>query len=76
VAHYRAPIIKPPTHFGDHTPVGDGVSELRMFFGPSYRIYYGEDNETIVLLLCGGDKNTQSKDIKKAKHYWKDYKND
>ena len=61
-------------HFGDTSPVGEGVQELRFFFGPGYRVYYGIDEDVIVLLLCGGDKSTQSKDIKKAKEYWNDYK--
>lgn len=61
-------------NFGDFKPVGDGVSELRFTFGPGYRVYYGLDGEKIVLLLFGGDKSTQEKDIEKAKEYWKDYK--
>ena len=60
-------------HFGDTAPVGDGVQELRFFFGPGYRVYYGIDDDVIVLLLCGGDKSTQNSDIKKAKEYWKEY---
>ena len=59
---------------GDHRPVGSGVLELRLQFGPGYRIYYGEDGEMLVILLMGGDKTTQSKDIKKALSYWKNYK--
>ena len=61
--------------YGDCDSVGEGVSELRMFFGPGYRVYYGEDADNIVVLLCGGDKDSQSRDIKNAKEYWKDYKN-
>jgi len=60
-------------NLGDHKYIRDGVSELRLDFGPGYRIYFGEERETIVLLLCGGDKSTQRKDIKKAITYWKDY---
>ena len=59
---------------GDHRPVGSGVLELRLQFGPGYRIYYGEDGDVLVILLMGGDKKTQSKDIKKALSYWKNYK--
>ncbi len=61
-------------NFGDHSTVGNGVSELRIFFGPGYRVYYGEDSENVVILLCGGDKGSQKSDIKKAKLYWKDCK--
>lgn len=60
-------------NLGDHKPIGKGVSELRFNFGSGYRIYYGEDEDTIILLLSGGDKSTQSKDIKKAQQYWQDY---
>lgn len=61
-------------NFGDSKSLGQGVYELRIHFGPGYRIYYGLDGQVIVLLLCGGDKSTQKKDIKKAKTFWKDYK--
>jgi putative addiction module killer protein len=60
-------------NFGDHRSVGDGVSELRINFGPGYRVYYGLDGKVIVLLLCAGDKATQDKDIKRAKRFWQDY---
>lgn len=59
--------------FGDCEPVGEGVRELRMFFGPGYRVYFGEEGDNIVILLCGGDKRTQKQDIKTAKGYWKEY---
>lgn len=59
--------------YGDCEPVGEGVLELRMFFGPGYRVYFGEDEENIVILLCGGDKGSQKQDIKAAKEYWKEY---
>lgn len=61
--------------YGDCEPVGDGVLELRMFLGPGYRVYFGEDGDTVVVLLCGGDKGSQNRDIKAAKDYWKEYKN-
>ncbi len=61
-------------HIGDAAPVGDGVSELRIHYGPGYRIYYQQRGKTIVVLLCGGDKSTQSKDIKKAKLLAKEWK--
>ena len=53
--------------------MGEGVVELKMDFGPGYRIYFAEDGDTLVVLLCGGDKSTQSKDIEKARGYWADY---
>lgn len=51
---------------GDAKPVGQGVSELRLTHGPGYRIYYAQRGTRIVLLLCGGDKSTQSSDITEA----------
>jgi putative addiction module killer protein len=60
--------------YGDCESVGEGVSELRMFFGPGYRIYFGEEADNIVILLCGGNKSSQKEDIKTAKRYWKEYK--
>lgn len=54
-------------NFGDVEPVGDGLSELRIHQGKGYRIYFGNKNNQIVILLCGGDKSTQQLDIKKAK---------
>jgi putative addiction module killer protein len=61
--------------YGDSKSVGDGVYELRMFFGAGYRVYFGEDHGNIVLLLCGGDKDSQDRDIERAKSYWKEYCN-
>ncbi|HHC25422.1 MAG TPA: type II toxin-antitoxin system RelE/ParE family toxin, partial [Desulfobacterales bacterium] len=60
-------------NLGDHKSVGNGVWEFKFHFGPGYRIYYGEIDNTIILLLCGGDKSSQKKDVKKAKAYWKDW---
>lgn len=60
-------------NFGDCEPIGEGLSELSMFFGPGYRVYIGEDEENIVILLCGGDKKSQTGDIAAAKAYWKEY---
>ena len=51
---------------GDVAPVGRGVSELRLDVGPGYRVYYMQGSDVLVLLLCGGDKSTQQKDIEKA----------
>ncbi len=52
---------------GDVKPVGEGVSEMRLSYGPGYRIYYKQTAKTILLILCGGDKSSQDKDIKRAK---------
>lgn len=52
---------------GDVRPVGEGVSEMRVHHGPGYRVYYKQTERTIVVILCGGDKSTQDKDIKRAK---------
>lgn len=60
-------------NLGDSKPVGGGVTELRLDFGPGYRIYIGKDGESVIILLCGGDKSTQEGDIKTAKEYWADY---
>lgn len=61
-------------NFGDSKSVGDGVYELRIAYGPGYRVYYAKDGKNIYLLLSGGDKSTQSKDIKLAKKYWIEHK--
>jgi putative addiction module killer protein len=61
-------------NFGDVDTVGEGVLELRIDWGPGYRVYFARLGRVIVLLLCGGDKSTQQKDIDRAKDYFKDYK--
>lgn len=65
-------IQKPETdgHFGDCKPVGDGISEMRINYAKGYRVYFKEKGNKIVVLLIGGDKSTQQKDIKKAKEIW------
>jgi len=60
-------------HYGDFKPVGGGVNELRFFFGAGYRVYFAEDGNSIVLLLCGGDKESQRRDIQQAQAYWQEY---
>jgi putative addiction module killer protein len=52
---------------GDVKPVGEGISEMRVDYGPGYRVYYLRRGEVLIVLLCGGDKATQDKDIKQAK---------
>lgn len=60
-------------NFGDCKPLQNGVCELRIDWGPGYRVYYAMIGPTRVLLLCGGDKGQQAADIRKAVKYWKDY---
>lgn len=61
-------------NFGDCKSIGEGIYELRIDYGPGYRVYFGKIGLTIILLLCGGDKSTQQEDIHRAKAYWLDYK--
>ena len=61
-------------NFGDHRPVGGSVLELRVDYGPGYRLYCARDGQTVVILLCGGDKRTQPADIQMAQRYWQRYK--
>ncbi len=61
-------------NFGNNRSVGEGVHELKIDYGPGYRVYYALTGKTIVLLLLGGDKASQSKDIALAKEYWKELK--
>ena len=60
-------------NFGDCKPLTGGVWELRIDWGPGYRVYYAMSGRTCVLLLCGGDKRKQSADIRRAVQYWSDY---
>jgi len=61
-------------NFGDCQPVGNGVLELRVHLGAGYRVYFGWRGERVVILLCGGDKRSQARDIQTAKVYWTDWK--
>jgi putative addiction module killer protein len=60
-------------NFGGCAPVGEGVSEIKADFGPGYRIYFGMDGESLAVLLIGGIKDTQDRDIAVAKRYWRNY---
>ena len=60
-------------NFGTVKALGGGVVELKIDYGPGYRVYYAMSGKTVVLLLVGGDKSTQRQDIETAKGYWKDY---
>ena len=61
-------------NLGDCKPVGEGVSELRVDYGPGYRVYFGQKGRTLVVLLCGGDKRTQDRDIRLARQFWQEFK--
>ena len=61
-------------NLGDHEGVGEGVSELRIHFGPGYRVYYGLDGGEMVVLLGGGTKRRQTRDIRDARGRWRDYR--
>lgn len=61
-------------NFGDHESVGEGVFELCVHVGPGYRAYCGRHGKSVVVLLCGGDKNSQAADIKFAKVLWSEWK--
>ena len=60
--------------FGDCDPVGEGVFELREHVGAGYRVYFGRNGRQVVILLCGGDKKSQTADVRRAKRYWVDWK--
>ncbi|MGM0601249.1 MAG: type II toxin-antitoxin system RelE/ParE family toxin [Candidatus Rifleibacteriota bacterium] len=61
-------------NFSNSKSLGDGVVELKIDYGPGYRVYYGQAGKLVILLLCGGDKSSQQKDIETAKKYWADFK--
>lgn len=61
-------------NLGDARSVGQGVQELRIHAGPGYRVYFGREGESVVILLCGGDKDSQDRDIERAQEYWQDYR--
>lgn len=67
---FRIQKLENDEHFGDCKPVGDGIREMRVNFAKGYRVYFKEKEGKIIILLIGGDKSTQQKDIKKAKDIW------
>lgn len=76
--HFRARIAARVARFedgnlGDAKPVGEGVFEARFMFGAGYRLYFGIHQGRIILLLTGGDKSSQKRDIKQAKTYWREF---
>jgi len=60
-------------NFGDHKYLREGVYEIRLIYGKGIRIYYGKEKDTAILLLCGGDKSSQKRDVKKAIQYWHEH---
>ncbi|MGD9504778.1 MAG: type II toxin-antitoxin system RelE/ParE family toxin [Syntrophobacteraceae bacterium] len=60
-------------NLGDRKAVGAGVWEMRIDYGPGYRVYFGQDGARVILLLLGGDKSAQQRDIETAKRYWLDH---
>ncbi|MCL5010701.1 MAG: type II toxin-antitoxin system RelE/ParE family toxin [Patescibacteria group bacterium] len=61
--------------FGDYKSLGGEINELRIHYGSGFRLYFGELGHTIIILLCGGAKKSQKRDIKRAEEYWQDFKN-
>jgi len=59
---------------GDCKSLGDGVFKLRFQFGPGYRVYFGQEGPVVVILLCGGEKRAQTRDVRQAKEFWETYK--
>ncbi len=71
---FRIQRIQEQGNFGDCQPVGHGISELRIHYAKGYRVYFKQKDDVIVLLLCGGTKSTQDKDIIRAKELWTKFK--
>jgi putative addiction module killer protein len=61
-------------NLGDYVSIGDGVFELRIFYGPGYRVYYSQEHDNVILLLLGGTKDTQKRDIRIAKAHLANYR--
>lgn len=60
-------------NLGDHRGIGGGVIELRLHFGPGYRLYVGLEGQELIVLLCGGDKSSQYEDVRRAVEYWHEH---
>lgn len=73
---FRIQKLENDEHFGDCKSVGDGITELKINYAKGYRIYFKEKKGKIIILLIGGDKSTQQKDIEKAKEIWEKIKNE
>jgi len=73
---FRIQKLETDEHFGDFKPVGNGISEMRINYAKGYRVYFKEKDDKIVILLIGGDKSTQQKDIEKATKIWNRIKDD
>jgi putative addiction module killer protein len=67
---FRIQKLEQDEHFGDCEPVGEGIRELKINYAKGYRVYFKETDGKIIVLLIGGDKSTQQKDIEKAKEIW------
>jgi putative addiction module killer protein len=73
-ARIQARVLRFETgNLGDHKSVGSGVWKARVMFGPGYRIYFGRDGDSIIVLLVGGDKGSQAKNISRAQDFWASY---
>lgn len=72
---FRIQKLETEEHFGECNPVGNGISELKINYAKGYRVYFKEKDGKIIVLLVGGDKSTQQKDIEKAKEIWDNLKN-
>jgi len=73
-ARIQARVLRFETgNLGDHRSVGGGVWEARLMFGPGYRIYFGREGDSVILLLLGGDKSSQAGDIRDARRLWREY---